>query len=306
MNTVITTHDLTRYFGRQCAVDRLTMRVPLGAITAFLGRNGSGKTTTIRMLLGLLEPTRGSATILGYDAQRLPPQARARIGYLAENHPLYAWMSVQQACDFQSAFYSHWNQKLFDAVIEHFSLRRDAKAGALSRGQRAGLALALTMAPEPELLVLDDPTLGLDPVARRAFLESMLYTIRAPGRSILLSSHILVDVERVADHVIILDRARLRADCPIDDFRRRVVQYTLTFSSSPPSLPEIPGLLDILQTDRTLRITIANPNSQTRAQLETLTPLTIDEHPVSLEDAVTSYMSEHRHRGFMMETTESQ
>ena len=302
MNAVIVTHDLTRYFGKYCAVDRLSIQVPQGAITAFLGRNGSGKTTTIRMLLGMLEPTRGSSSIFGYDSQALPPGARARIGYLAENHPLYGWMNVQQACDFQSAFYANWNQKLFDAVLEHFSLRRDAKAGSLSRGQRAGLALALTMAPEPELLILDDPTLGLDPVARRAFLESMIYTIRTPGRSILLSSHILVDVERVADHVIILDRARLRADCPIEVFRRRVVQYSLTFSARPPALPDIPGLLDVLQTDHMLRITVANAGEASRKQLEALNPISIEEHPVSLEDAVTSYMSENRKRGFLAGT----
>lgn len=300
MNAVVTTDSLTRYFGRQCAVDRLTMHVPLGAITAFLGRNGSGKTTTIRMLLGMLEPTRGSATILGYDCQNIPPQARARIGYLAENHPLYGWMNVRQACDFQSAFYSNWNQKLFDAIIEHFSLRCDAKASSLSRGQRAGLALALTMAPEPELLILDDPTLGLDPVARRAFLESMIYTIRTPGRSILLSSHILPDIERVADHVIILDRARLRADCSIDEFRRRVAQYNLTFNSDPPSLPTIPGLLDVLQTDHTLRITVANSNDETIAIFNTLSPISIEQNSVSLEEAVTSYMSENRKRGFLL------
>lgn len=302
MNTAISTTGLTRYFGKYCAVDRLTMHVPLGGITAFLGRNGSGKTTTIRMLLGMLEPTRGSATILGQDCQAIAPETRARIGYLAENHPLYAWMTVQQSCDFQRAFYPHWNQKLFDAVIEHFALRRDAKAGSLSRGQRAGVALALTMAPEPELLILDDPTLGLDPVARRAFLESMLYTIRAPGRSILFSSHILVDVERVADHVIILDRATLRADCPIDEFRRRIVQYSLTFSAPPPEVPQVPGLLDVLKTDNTLRITIANASEQTRAALAALNPQAIDEHAISLEEAVTSYMSEHRTRGFLTET----
>ncbi len=301
MNHVITTDALTRYFGKQCAVDRLTMHVPQGAITAFLGRNGSGKTTTIRMLMGLLEPTRGHATILGHDCRRIPPAQRARIGYLAENHPLYAWMNVRQACDFQSSFYDNWNQKLFDAIIEHFSLRRDVNAGSLSRGQRAGLALALTMAPEPELLILDDPTLGLDPVARRAFLESMLYTIRAPGRSILLSSHILVDVERVADHVIILDRAILRADCPIEEFRRRVTQYNLTFSSEPPQIPDIPGLLDVRKLDHTLRITVANPDDRTITILNTLSPDHIETNAVSLEDAVTSYMSENRQSSFLQE-----
>ena len=119
---VIQAHGLTRYFGGKCAVDGLSFEVPRGSVFAFIGRNGAGKTTTIRMILGLLEPTRGSSTILGHDSAALPPEARARIGYMAEGHPVYAWMRVSQCASFQRGFYSHWNHAIFAAVIDYFAI----------------------------------------------------------------------------------------------------------------------------------------------------------------------------------------
>ena len=144
-DSVITATGLTKYFGKHCAVDEVSFAVPRGSVTAFLGRNGSGKTTTLRMLLGLLEPTRGGTTVLGVDSQRLTPEVRGRVGYLAENHPVIGWMTVGQAAKYQAAFYPRWNGKIFDATVDHFGLRRDAKAGALGScgGQRAGLALGV-------------------------------------------------------------------------------------------------------------------------------------------------------------------
>src|SRR6185295_13347050 len=144
MTHVITANGLTKYFGKKCVLDEVTFSVPRGSVTAFLGRNGSGKTTTLRILLGLLAATRGSSTVLGHDSQNIPPVARGSIGYLAENHPLINWMTVQQMGEFQASFYGRWNQKVFEAVVDHFALDKKAKAGSLSRGQRAGLALALT------------------------------------------------------------------------------------------------------------------------------------------------------------------
>jgi len=299
---VVTVSKLTKYFGRKCVLDEVSFAVPRGTVTAFMGRNGSGKTTTLRIVLGLLAPTRGGSTILGHDSQNIPSAACASIGYLAENHPLIPWMTVQQSCNFQSAFFGNWNQKVFDAVVDHFALDRKTKASSLSRGQRAGLALALTLAPEPELLILDDPALGLDPVARRALLESILVITRNPNRTVLLSSHLLDDIERVADYLLILDRAVLRASCPVEEFRRRIVHYQLTFPGTPPKLPAIPGLLDSLHITNTLRLTVANPAPDLLASLAALQPAEMAEQPVDFAEAVTAYMSENRNRGFLMES----
>src|SRR2546425_5961596 len=138
---VIRTTGLTRYFGGKPAVYELDLQVPPGGVFAFLGRNGSGKTTTIRMLLGLLRPTRGEASILGYDIRALPPEARARIGYLTEEHQLYGWMTVRESGQFQARFFPRWNEKVFHGVTGHFGLQSGARVKDLSRGERAGLCL---------------------------------------------------------------------------------------------------------------------------------------------------------------------
>jgi ABC-2 type transport system ATP-binding protein len=298
---VITTTGITKYFARHCAVNEVSFAVPRGSVTAFLGRNGSGKSTTLRMILGFLKPTRGSSTILGYDAQTIPPNVRSRIGYLAENHPVIGWMTVTEAARYQAAFFPRWNQKIFDATVDHFGLHRKAKAGALSRGQRAGLALALTLAPEPELLVLDDPALGLDPVARRALLEAILYITRTPHRTVLLSSHMLEDIERVADYLLILDRSVLRASCSVEEFRTRIAQFQMTFAATPPQMPELTGLLDMLRVNNSVRITVANPPPDIEARLQALHPIEMQRLPVNFIEAVTAYMSDHRTRSFFLE-----
>jgi ABC-2 type transport system ATP-binding protein len=213
-------------------------------------------------------------------------------------------MTVKQAGEFQEAFYPTWNQKVFDAVVEHFALDRKTKASALSRGQRAGLALALMLAPEPELLILDDPALGLDPVARRALLESILLITRNPNRTVLLSSHLLDDIERVADYLLILDRSVLRAACPMEEFRNRIAQYQLMFEEEVPALPAITGLLDSVRLGRALRITVANPTPDLEPALAALKPLEMARQPVNFAEAVTAYMSEQRQRGFLHESLE--
>jgi ABC-2 type transport system ATP-binding protein len=290
---VIEARGLTAYFGKRQVVDQLTMRVPRGSVFAFLGRNGSGKTTTIRMLLGLLPPTRGSSTVLGCNSQRLTPDIRARVGYMSESHAVYEWMTVQQSGEYASSFYPRWNQRVFDAIVDHFHLGARAKAGHLSRGERAGLSLAITLAPEPELLILDDPAIGLDPVARRSLLESMVFVTRGAERTILFSSHLLDDVERVADHVAILDRSVLRASASTETIRASVRQFVLRYDTAeavPSTLPQIRGLLNSRRSAGQLALVIARPDDATIAQLQSLRPTAIANGEVSFSDAITGYL----------------
>jgi ABC-2 type transport system ATP-binding protein len=297
---VIQTKGLTRYFGAKPAVYELNLEVPRGSVFAFLGRNGSGKTTTIRMLLGLLQPTRGEGAILGYDIRALPPEARARIGYLTEEHQLYHWMSVQECGRFQAQAFPRWNQRIFDGVVGHFGLKGTARVQDLSRGERAGLCLALTLAPDPELLILDDPALGLDPVARRSVVESMVYLTRRSDRTIFFSSHHLPDVERVADYIAVLDRSVLRASCSLELFRRSVQQVRLRFAVPPPPVPQIPGLLQALRMEGELRLTCVQLNGTTQHALQQLAPTSIEVVPLSLEDAMISYLGERGEKSFLL------
>jgi ABC-2 type transport system ATP-binding protein len=304
--TVIRTRGLTRYFGAEPAVYDLNLEVPRGCVFAYLGRNGSGKTTTIRMLLGLLEPTRGEGNLLGYDIRNLPPEVLARIGYLTEEHQLYSWMSVKQCGEFQSQFYSRWNEKIFRGVIGHFNLKPAARVKDLSRGERTGLCLGLTLAPEPELLVLDDPAVGLDPVAHRSLIESMIYLTRRSDRTIFFSSHQLADVERVADYLAVLDRGVLRVCCSLETFRNSVRQVRLRFPGAPPPVPIVPGLLQAFRTEDELRVICMHYDDATERALWALSPVQMEPVPLNLEDAFISYLGERGEKSFILSETEAQ
>jgi ABC-2 type transport system ATP-binding protein len=303
-DAVIETSGLTRCFGRKAVVDELTMVVPRGSVFAFLGRNGSGKTTTIRMLLGLLEPTRGSSTVLGRDSRRLTSEVRSRVGYIAESHALYEWMTVRECGAWQSRFYARWNDRVFSSIVGHFRLDPRARAGQLSRGERAGLSLAITLAPEPELLILDDPAIGLDPVARRSLLESMVYVTRGADRTIFFSSHLLDDVERVADHVAILDRSVLRACCSVETFGRHIAQFVLRYdgeSTPPVEVPAIRGLLHARRVPGELTLTIANADDAVQRIVRSLGAGAVEESPVSFSEAMVGYLGDHGEAGFFLD-----
>lgn len=288
---VIETKNLTRYFGSKAAVKQLNLQIPKGGVFAFLGRNGAGKTTTIRMLLGFMAPTRGSSTVLGKDSQELTPADRARIAYVAEGHFIYGWMKIRELEALQSSSAASWNRDLFHTVIEHFGLKENMKAKSLSRGQRAGVCLALALAPEPELLILDDPTLGLDPVARRSLVEAMLMVTQNRDRTILFSSHQMDDVERVADWIAILDEGELSVCCTPDEFLHRLSRWVLRFPGEVPPLPEFPQLVHAMRYPNELHLTIANHNDKTKELLAKLNPKSIEETKMSLENGVIDYLS---------------
>lgn len=301
----IQTKNLTKCFGSKCVVRDLNLNVPRGSIFGFLGRNGSGKTTSLRMILGLLSPTWGTSTILGHDSQNLPPAERARIGYLAEGHPVFGWMQMRDAEAFQSQFYPKWNRELFRSVLEFFRVDPKTRARNMSRGERAGLCLAMVLAPEPDLLILDDPAIGLDPVARRSLLESMVYATRKADRTIIFSSHLLADIERMADHIAVLDYSVLRAECSLDTFRSCVQQFVLTFDGQPPNVPKIRGLIQCILRPNQLRLTLVNVTQETRAALAQLRPTRMDETPISLEDAFVSYLGGSLENGRLPEEPET-
>jgi len=293
MSDVIVTSGLTKYYGALCAVDSLNLQVAQGTVYGLLGRNGAGKSTAIKMLLGMAHPSYGHAELFGEDASRLRPETRARIAYLAEGHPLYRWMTVGQAARFTRAFYERyrWNQPLLEQILDHFELSPKKKIRRLSRGQQAQVALALAVASDPELLILDDPTLGLDTVVRRDFLESLIQIIQRRGRTILFSSHILGDVERVADRIGILIDGVLRVDCPTDHFKEsiRKILVELPTNGKPPDVAGCPGLVSHRQVGRRLELVVAGYNEQHQKLFESLDPRGIEVIEFNLEDAFIEY-----------------
>jgi ABC-2 type transport system ATP-binding protein len=289
MSDVIATQSLTKHYGRHCVVNSLDLRVPKGSVYGFLGRNGAGKSTTIKMLMGMVRPDYGSAKLLDQDVFHLPTETRARIAYIAEGHPLYRWMTIDQAVRFVQPFYPTWNRELLDQILEHFELPRKQKIRKLSNGQRAQVSLALAVAPDPELLILDDPTLGLDTVARRDFLESMIQIIQRRGRTILFSSHILGDVERVADRIGILVDGVLRVDCPTDHFKESIRKVVADFDGKIPEFTRKEGLISSRQVGTQLELVFAGFDEKRREALEELSPRNIEVLELSLEDACVEY-----------------
>jgi ABC-2 type transport system ATP-binding protein len=289
MDDAIRTYRLTKHYGGRRVVDNLDLRVPRGTVYGLLGRNGAGKSTTLKMITGMVQPDHGRVELLGGNIETLSAEVRGRIAYLAEGHPLYTWMTVREAVAFTMAYYPAADRAVVDGILEHFGLSPKAKIGRLSRGQRAQVSLALAIAPDPELLILDDPTLGLDTNVRRDFLESMIQIIQRRGRTILFSSHILGDVERVADRVGVMVDGVLRVDCRAEHFKRSVRKVLVEFGREPPPLPPCPGLLSDWRVGTRRELVFIGYGPQQRAAVEPLTPQRIEEVELNLEDAFIEY-----------------
>ena len=221
----------------------VTLRVERGKTFAFLGRNAAGKTTTIRMLLGLLKRDDGSIRVLGLDPQREPLELRRRVGYLAEDQTMYGWMRVEEILRFVAPFYPTWDHELaLRNTSAISSCRSHTKIKHLSKGQNVRLGLVLALAHRPELVILDDPALGLDPIMRKQFNRDLITHLQGEGRTVFYSSHLLYEVEPVADEVAILDAGRIVRQADTESLRRDVKQLIL----SRDALAAIRGDLKIL------------------------------------------------------------
>jgi ABC-2 type transport system ATP-binding protein len=232
---VIVTRDLAKSYGEVAAVHGLNLSVGANRITAFLGQNGAGKSTTIKMLLGMVRPSCGEGTVLGKritDANE-NREMRRKVAYVAEDKPLYGYMTVEQTIRFASSFYPDWRDAVARRLLGEYKLPSQRKVKKLSKGMRTKLALLLAFARRPELLILDEPSEGLDPVGIEHLLQ-MLVTQAAEGVAIFFSSHQIAEVERVADRVCILDNGRLLLDASLDHLRQSYRRIDLVFEFAPP------------------------------------------------------------------------
>ena len=207
---IIETRNLTRRFGRSEAVHGLDLAVPAGSVFALLGPNGAGKTTTIKMIMNLLLPTAGTAQVFGMDSRKLGERELAQIGYVSENQQLPLWMTVRQLLDYCRPFYPTWDAALEKTLLGQFALPEDRKLSHLSRGMQMKAALLSSLAYRPKLLVLDEPFSGLDPLVRDEFIKGVLEVSALRDWTVLVSSHDIDEVERLADRVAMLEGGRLR------------------------------------------------------------------------------------------------
>ncbi len=281
---VIRVENLVKYFDGRCVLDGINLKVPQGCIYGLLGRNGAGKTTIIRILLGLEQPTRGQTFLLDTESRELSAKLHSRIGYVAEGHNLIQNYKVGRIIKLCKGLSMNWNDKFFEQLIEKFRLPTDRRVKELSIGMRAQLNLALALAIDPELLIFDDPTLGLDTIARRQFLELAIDLIQRQGRTILFSSHILSDVERIADRIGIFAAGKLVVDCPLEELKERVKKLRVIFPEIPPSNLYLKEIVNQQIDGREMVVTVVNWNRQKQTVLDSFRPSSCTEIPMSLED----------------------
>ena len=216
---VINVSALTRRFATKTALDSVTVTLPRGAVYGLVGANGAGKTTLIKHILGLLRAESGSVRVFGLDPVADPVGVLSRIGYLSEENDLPGWMRVDELIRYSRAFYPAWDDAYAEELRRTFALDHSAKVKTLSKGQKARLGLLIALAYRPELLVLDEPSSGLDPIVRRDILGAVIRTIADEGRTVLFSSHLLDEVEEVADHVTMINHGKIVLSAPLDTIR---------------------------------------------------------------------------------------
>jgi len=286
---VISAKNLVRRFGKTVAVNSAAFEVPRGSAFGLFGTNGAGKTTTIRMLLGLLMPNSGTMDVLGMDPRKSGAKIRSRTGYVPEGHHFYDWMKVVELVRFTKSFYPAWNDAEEKKLLGRFGLDPDKKIRELSKGMVAKLALTLALAHRPELLVLDEPTSGLDPVVRREFIESMIDMIHEEGRTILISSHLIAEVEGLVDRVAIMKSGKILLVKTADELRESTRRVRMVFDK--PAQKALPGALSVSANGHAVEAVFADwsEGSAERLQAE-LVPQSMEVERMGLEDIFVAYV----------------
>lgn len=241
--SVISVSGLTRRFGARTALASVSLSVPRGTVYGLVGENGAGKTTLIKHVLGLLRAESGSVRVFGHDPVADPVAVLSRVGYLSEENDLPGWMRVDELIRYSRAFYPAWDDAYAEELRQTFALDPSTRIKDLSRGQKARAGLLIALAYRPELLVLDEPSSGLDPIVRRDILGAIIRTIAHEGRTVLFSSHLLEEVEQVADHVTMISKGRIALSAPLQEMKASHRCVTVHFAEPQPQPPVIGGVL---------------------------------------------------------------
>lgn len=263
----------------------MTLQIPEGSIFGFLGPNGAGKTTTIKMMLGLLRPDQGGGKILGHDIAQHSVALRQKVGYVAEVQSLYEYMSVEGILEFCRPFYPKWNRQIADKYLKFFDLPKKQQIKNLSKGMKTQLALVIAMAPEPELLILDEPTSGLDAINRQEFLRIVLEELAVQGRTVFFSSHLLHDVERIADHVAIINQGRLIEVRDVDQLKTTVKKIRIVFQHEPKDdLFSFPGVVNVVKEGSAYVVSVEDNLQEILQRFKSVPHFTLDVIDRNLED----------------------
>lgn len=283
--------DVTKRFRGQTAICDLSLTVPKGRTLGLLGQNGAGKSTTLKVLMGLLRRDAGEVSVLGSDPLVDPLAVRRRVGYVPEQQFIYGWMRVREATHFCRAFYPTWNDSLCTTLVTLFDLDPEKRVKHLSKGMVVKLALVLALSHEPELLLLDEPMAGLDPIAREELLEGVLQTVTDRERTIVFSSHTFGDVQRLADTIAIIHEGKLLVHEEVDVLLRSTkrIRAVLGNGAVPGSLPD--GLIWQRVNNREWLITVKDFSPDTVSQLRSANQLEhVEVMDLGLEDIFKDYV----------------
>lgn len=282
--SVIEVRDLSRKFGRTEALRNMSLTVERGSVFGLVGENGAGKTTLIKHLLGLLKPQRGSVSVFGCDPVDDPVAVLGRIGYLSEERDLPDWMRISQLMSYSQAFYPKWDEGFAEELRDMFELDPQQRIRGLSRGQRARAGLLIALAHRPDLLLLDEPSSGLDPTVRRDILGAIIRTVSDEGRTVVFSSHLLDEVERVADTVAVIDRGQMVLSNRLDEVVASHQCLTLQFESALAQPPDLPGALSVKGAGREWTVVCNGQVDLLRESATQAGAVVVEERTPSLEE----------------------
>jgi ABC-2 type transport system ATP-binding protein len=276
--------DVSRRFGSKLALDRVTLSVPTGSVLELVGENGAGKTTLIRHVLGLLRGQSGSVRVFGRDPVEQPVAVLSRVGYLSEEPDMPGWMRVHEILRYVAAFYPTWDPAYAEELRRDFNLDPTKRIKELSKGQRARVGLVAALAYRPDLLVLDEPSSGLDPIVRRDILGAIIRTIAEEGRTVLFSSHLLGEVERVSDRIAMIRSGRLLfCDTP-EHIHRSHARVTLRFDAPRESAPRVGGALGWEGGGREWSALFTAPIEHVEPEVDRLGARVVERTPVTLDE----------------------
>ncbi len=271
-------------YGKKEVLHGLDLEVPRGSIFGFLGRNGAGKSTLIRLLAGFSAPTGGSVRVLGHDPLHGPAEMRQQIGYLAEGQVLPVQMRVSDLLHWTSQLYPRWDDEVVRRLIAKFDLDVTQRISKLSQGQQRQVGFLLAVAPQPDLLILDEPAATLDTVARRVLLDEMLGLLREGNKTVFFSTHILSDVERVADQVAILNEGRLLVNESLDYLKKTVCQVRFFWDRTDSPLVPASGVLQTRRGRGETLVTLRLESEEQAAQLATAQGCRYEIRTMNLEE----------------------
>jgi len=287
----IETVSLTRVFGKKKALNNLSLTVPATGIHAIVGSNGAGKSTLFRLLLGMDTPTAGSCSVLGTNSQHLTQRERGNVGYVNEEHTLPDWMPVEGVMALQRSFYSQWDQRTYDRSVSYFDIDPKQTVSGLSRGERAGLSLSLALAQQPKLLILDEPTLGLDVVAKQSFLESLMMIGTEQESAIIYCSHQMEEIERLADNLILMEKGSLISNTSPDEFLAKVSSWSVDLNGHALDPDKIPGFLASKTIDGLHHIIVSDQGDSFASKMQLMGARYVQPMPVNLESAINAYLT---------------